>query len=64
MKLTWSQCASILMVSQTTLWRRAVELGIGNEPTSITDLELDEVDQYQRCSKLWLYYDLGATESI
>lgn len=33
MKFSWSKCADILMMSRTTLWRRAVELGISHEPS-------------------------------
>ena len=28
MKYSWEECAAVLMVSRTTLWRRAQELGI------------------------------------
>ena len=43
MKFSWSKCADVLMMSRTTLWRRAVELGISNQMTEISDAELDSV---------------------
>ena len=45
---TWQHCADTLMISQTTLWRRAQELGIVMQQTasaSIDDHELDAVVQ-------------------
>ena len=43
MKFSWSECADILMISRTTLWCRAVELGISNQMTEISNTELDSV---------------------
>lgn len=43
MKLSWSKCADVLMISRTTLWRRATELGIAHEPSEISNMELDSV---------------------
>lgn len=43
MKLSWSRCADILMMSRTTLWRRATELGISYELSEISNAELDGV---------------------
>ena len=30
MKYSWEECAAVLMVSRTTLWHRAQELGISS----------------------------------
>ena len=46
MGYTWQQCADTLMISRTTLWRRAQELGIATQHTtsaSISDEQLDAV---------------------
>ena len=44
MKYSWEECAAVLMVSRTTLWRRAQELGISRAAFSnISDTELDSV---------------------
>ncbi len=43
MGYTWKKCAHTLLVSRTTLWRRAKELGITRSPTDITDGDLDGV---------------------
>ena len=48
MGYTWQQCADTLMISRTTLWRRAQELGIVTQhaaSASINDRELDSVVQ-------------------
>lgn len=63
MRLTWEQCADVLMISRTTLWRRCHEIGISlNATTSISDRDLDAVihrlaHQYPRCGtiKMWGY---------
>ncbi len=44
MKLTWSQCSEILMVSRTTLWRHCRSLGFYTA-NSILDSELDAIVQ-------------------
>lgn len=46
MGYTWQQCADTLMISRTTLWQRAQELGIATQHTtsaSINDEQLDAV---------------------
>ena len=44
MKYAWEECAAVLMVSCTVLWRRAQELGISHAAFSIiSDTELDSV---------------------
>ena len=44
MKYSWEECAAVLMVSRTTLWRRAQELGISRAAFSnISDTELNSV---------------------
>ena len=44
MGCSWKKCAEMLLVSRTTLWRRAKELGIPTQsPTDITDNDLDAV---------------------
>ena len=63
MRLTWDQCADVLMISRTTLWRRCHELGISLNPsTSISDSDLDTVlqrlaQQHPRCgtTMMWGY---------
>ena len=40
--MSWQDCADTLLVSRTTLWRRALELGI-TTMSEISDLELDSV---------------------
>ena len=40
--MSWQDCADALLVSRTTLWRRALELGI-TTMSEISDLELDSV---------------------
>ena len=41
-EMSWKDCADTLLVSRTTLWRRALELGI-TTMSEISDLELDSV---------------------
>ena len=44
MKLSWEDCADVLLVSRTTLWRRARELGITQPITyEVSDPDLDAV---------------------
>ena len=47
MKLSWEQCADILIVSRTTLWRKCHELGLGGYKSYsyISSSELDAVIQ-------------------
>lgn len=47
MRLTWEQCADILLVSRTTLWRRCREAGLFlcTSYTRISPQELDAVVQ-------------------
>lgn len=61
MRLTWDQCADILMTSRTTLWRRCQKLGVGLRTTSnISDSDLDAVmqrlvHQHPRCGTIMGY---------
>ena len=61
MRLTWDQCADVLMISRTTLWRRCHELGITLQSTSnISDSEVDAVmqrlvNQYPRCGTIMMW---------
>ena len=44
MRLTWEQCADILLVSRTTLWRRCREMGLCvHTYTNIPQQELDAI---------------------
>ena len=46
MGYNWKQCAETLMVSRTTLWRRAKELGIPTQgfcASTVSDNDLDAV---------------------
>ena len=44
MKYSWEECAAVLMVSRSTLWRHAQELGTSHAAFSnISDTELDSV---------------------
>lgn len=62
MKMTWTQCSEVLMVSRTTLWRRCQALGmtaIHNAPC-ISDNELDAVMQmlvrrYPNCGSVMMW---------
>ncbi len=42
MKISWKECADILLVSKTTLWRRALYFGI-TAMSELSDLQLDAV---------------------
>ena len=52
--MSWQDCADTLLVSRTTLWRRALELGI-TTMSEISDLELDSVVymKLQTVEQLW-----------
>lgn len=43
MNISWEECAKILMISRTTLWRRATELGIATRYSQLSADELDAV---------------------
>ena len=43
MNISWEECAKILMISRTTLWRCATELGIATGYSQLSANELDAV---------------------
>ena len=51
MKLSWEQCADILLVSRTTLWRRCREMGLhlNSQYSDISVQELDAIVQRLAC---------------
>ena len=62
MRLTWQQCADILLVSRTTLWRRRQELGLDTQAnySNIVDHDLDAVmemlvQRYPRCGSIMMW---------
>ena len=62
MRLTWQQCADILLTSRTTLWRRCQELDLNTHNTTfstLSDGELDAimqmlVERYPRCGSVMM----------
>ena len=62
MRLSWQQCAHILLMSRTTLWRRCRELGI-SVSTSFSTISANELDvtvwklvqDYPRCGTIMVW---------
>ena len=62
MKMTWSRCADVLMVSRTTLWRRCLKLGLTRMQSElrISDNELDAimlmlVQRFPNCGSVMMW---------
>ena len=61
MKLTWEECADVLLLSRTTLWRKTKELGLTcSSYSEVSNTELDAVmekltDEFPNngCILLW-----------
>ena len=61
-KISWKDCADTLLVSRTTLWRQALELGI-TTMSEISDLKLDSVverivHKVPNCGKIMVWGQL------